>query len=209
MNIIRLKNHRLSEAQYRGLISALRNGGVIVYPTDTVYGLGADIRRMDAIQKIFRIKKRDAEKALSIIASDVNEVETYAIIDDLDKGMFAKYWPGAVTFVLPKTARIPMQLSGNSDTVGIRIPDDPFVRRLAADLAAPLVSTSVNISGQTSMNDPQIIEDFFRGKKDAPDILIDGGKVSGRVPSTVVRRRGSSWEILRQGKVSVKEAERA
>ncbi len=177
------------------VVETLRQGGVIIYPTDTTYGIGCDIYNKKAIKKIFQIKQRDSKKPFSFICSDLGEISNYAQVSNFAFKIMKRHLPGAYTFVLNATKVVPESLSTKQKTVGIRIPASPICQAIVRELGHPLVTTSANISGQETPEDPYEINDQL-GK--LVDLVIDGG-ISINEASTVISLLDDEIEILRQG----------
>ena len=181
--------------------AVIRAEGIAAMPTDTVYGLVCDASNESAIIKMRAIKRRPREKAFPIFARDIAMARRYAYILDAKAGFLENIWPGSVTAVFRHKEKLPVILTGGRDTIGIRVPDHPFVAALLEKCDAPLAQTSVNISDMPPAKNADEVKRYFDGAEHQPDLLIDGGKVSG-APSTVVDFTGAVPLILRSGIVS-------
>lgn len=177
------------------VVECLRQGGVIVYPTDTTYGIGCDIFNRKGVKKIFQIKQRDDKKPFSFICSDLAEISNYAQVSNFAFKIMKRHLPGAFTFVLDATKIVPDALSTKQKTVGVRIPDNAISRAIVKELGHPLVTTSANISGEETPEDPQDINDQLGH---LVDFVIDGG-ISIDEASTVISLLNDEVEVLRQG----------
>ncbi len=177
------------------VVEALRQGNVIAYPTDTIYGIGCDIFNRKGVRKIYQIKQRDPRKPFSFICADLSDVSNYAQVSNFAYKIMRRHLPGPYTFVLEATRAVPDLLTTRQKTVGIRIPDNAIAMSIVRELGHPLVTTSVNISGQDIMNDPHDIQDELGRHL---DVVIDGGIVSGD-PSTVISLIDDRVELLREG----------
>ncbi len=173
----------------------LRDGGVIAYPTDTIYGIGCDIFNKKGVRKIYQIKQRDARKPFSFICADLSDISTYAQVSNFAFKIMKRHLPGAYTFVLEATRLVPDVLMTKQRTVGIRIPDNRIALSIVRELGHPIVTTSANISGNTPISDPSLIKDDLGH---ALDLIVDGGNLMGD-PSTVISLIDDKVEILRQG----------
>lgn len=175
----------------------LKDGGIIIYPTDTIYGLGCDIFQHKAIERICRIKGIDPAKAqLSFICRDLSHLSDYTkSIDTPLYRMLKTYLPGPYTFILPASRQVPKILKSKKDTIGLRIPDNKICMELLAELDRPLLSTSLPGEMIEEYTDPDYICDRFENMVDA---VIDGG-TGGYTPSTVVDCTTTEWSVLRQG----------
>lgn len=181
--------------QIQRIVEGLRQGNVVAYPTDTIYGLGCDIFNAKGIKRLYQLKQRDARKPFSFICSDMSEVANYCQVSNFAYRIMKRHLPGPYTFVLEATRQVPNLLVTRQKTVGIRIPDNPIAQAIVREFGHPLVTTSVNESGEEPMVDPTEIDDKF-GK--SLDMVIDGGIVLGD-PSTVISLIDDKIEVLRQG----------
>lgn len=177
----------------------LEQGGVVVYPTDVGYGLGANALNPFAIERVFRIKNRPAHKPLPILVRNLTWVEGLAYLSPRVKEMLAKVWPGKVTVVLPKREVVPNMLTGGIKTVGIRVTDFPFVDALLVQLGYPITSTSANISGGEAQRDIAVIVERLSRQRVWPDLVIDAGVLLESGPSTVLDLTTDEPKILRVG----------
>lgn len=177
------------------VVDCLKKGGIIAYPTDTIYGVGCDIFNKKGIKKIHQIKHRDPRKPLSFICSDLSEIAQYAHVSNLAFKLMKRHLPGPYTFVLDASRIVPDLLTTKQRTVGIRIPDNNIVREIVRGLGSPLVTTSANVSGDETYQDPSFIQDDWGAML---DIVVDGGLLYGD-PSTVISLRNDKVEVLRQG----------
>lgn len=180
----------------RQIAENLKQGGVVVYPTDTTYGLGCDIFNRKGIKKIYQIKQRDPRKPFSFICNDLAEVSNYAQVSNFAFKILKRHLPGPYTFVLEATKIVPESLTTRQKTVGIRIPDNTISRLIVQELGHPLVTTSANISGENVIQDPEMIDAKM---EKMVDIVVDGG-VSMGVESTVISLLdGDEIKVLREG----------
>ncbi|MDY6775784.1 MAG: L-threonylcarbamoyladenylate synthase [Halobacteria archaeon] len=174
-------------------VEVLRDGGVVLYPTETVYGLGADALSSDAVERVFEIKERRRSKPVSVAFGDTETVREYTTPSDGAVSMIEDLLPGPVTVLVPKTDTIPDVVTAGSEVVGIRIPDHDVALEIV-DEFGPITSTSANISGEPSAAgfedvDPRILERV--------DAAVDGGRAKYELGSTVVDTR--DWGIVREG----------
>jgi tRNA threonylcarbamoyl adenosine modification protein (Sua5/YciO/YrdC/YwlC family) len=175
----------------------LKRGGIIIYPTDTIYGLGCDIFQHKAVERICRIKGIDPDKAnLSFVCYDLSDLSQYA--RQLDTPVYRKlkqYLPGPYTFVLGASRQVPKILRTKKDTVGIRVPDNNIARCLVKTLGNPILSASLPGENVEDYTDPELIHDRF---EKLVDVVIDGG-YGGILPSTIVDFSKGDAEVVRQG----------
>lgn len=175
----------------------LKNGGVIIYPTDTIYGLGCDINQPRAVERICKIKNVDPQKAqLSFICRDLSHLSDYTkTIDTPLYRMLKSYLPGPYTFILPSSKLVPKILQSKKSTVGLRIPDNIICQHILDELGHPILSASLPGEMVEEYTDPEVMYEKFG---DTVDFIIDGG-IGGMVPSTIVDCTGDEWIITRQG----------
>lgn len=177
-------------------VDALRAGGVIIYPTDTIYGLGCDITNAQAVQRVQQIKGRDANKPMSFVCADLQDVGRYARVSEYARPLLDRCLPGAYTFVLPATDSAPDILTTGQQTVGLRIPDHPVPLALVGQLGAPILSTSANFSTQEVITEPRDLEEQMG---ELVDVIIESGSLPVH-PSSVVSLVGDQATILRAGR---------
>jgi L-threonylcarbamoyladenylate synthase len=182
-------------------VETLKTGGLVAFPTDTVYGLGAPAFIGKSIESIYIAKDRPVEKSIPILIGDIEDlVKVSADIPEIALKLAARFWPGPLTLVIPKRPELPKEVSSTS-TVGVRLPDHPVARSLLR-LAGPLAVTSANLSGQPS---PSTAEEVFGQLAGRIALILDGGKTPGGIPSTVVDCLGVELQILREGPISKDE----
>jgi len=179
------------------LAECLRDGGIIIYPTDTIYGIGCDILQPKAVEKICRIKNIDPAKAqLSFICKDLSHLSDYTkSIDTPLYRMLKNHLPGAFTFILPASKQVPKILQSKKSTIGLRVPNNNICRDLGDALGNPILSASLPGEMVEDYTDPEVI---FENFKDRVDFVIDGG-IGGMVPSTIIDCTTDDWTVIRQG----------
>jgi tRNA threonylcarbamoyl adenosine modification protein (Sua5/YciO/YrdC/YwlC family) len=180
------------------IVGLLKEGGIIIYPTDTVYALGCDALNVRAVEKVCKIKNINPQKVkLAVICYDLSDISEYAKVNNSVFKLMKKNLPGPFTFILNATNNLP-KIYKNRKEVGIRVPDNNIIRTLVKELGNPILTTSVRdedgILGYST--DPELIEEQYRH---LVDLVIDGG-YGGLEPSTVVDCTGDEIEIVRQGK---------
>lgn len=180
----------------RQIADKLRNGGVICYPTDTVYGIGCDIFNQKAVKKVFQIKKRPMNKPFSFMCSSLRNVSDYAHVSNMAYRIMRKALPGPFTFVLPAAKIVPRIMITKQKTVGIRVPANNICIELIAALGNPILTTSAILDEDQPLSEAFEFEELLGN---AVDLVIDGGMVYPD-PSTVIDFSGNDPEILRQGK---------
>ncbi len=186
-------------------MSALRQGGLVAFPTDTVYGVGALVNDAQAIAQLYVVKGRGAEKAIPVLLSDPAELDQVAAqVSEVAQRLAAHFWPGPLTLVLPKQASLPEELS-TQPSVGVRMPDHRVALALMR-LTGPLAVTSANISGAASPVTAQEVMEQLGGRI---PLILDGGRTPGGISSTVVDCTGGDPRILRLGPISLQEIQKA
>ncbi len=198
--LIRLYNENPNPRDIRKIAEVLRDGGLIIYPTDTVYGMGCDITNTRAVEKVARIKGIDVRKAnFSFICSDLSHLSLYTrpISNSVFK-VIRKNVPGPFTFILEANNQVPKYFQGRKKTVGIRIPDNNIIREIVRELGNPIVSTSIHDEDEVLEYsiEPELIHEKYG---ELADLVIDGG-TGAIVPSTIVDFIGEEPLIVRQGK---------
>jgi L-threonylcarbamoyladenylate synthase len=185
----------------------LKSGGVIAFPTDTVYGVACDLWNSEAIEKVFAIKERTKDKPLPILVGHQDQmiqVAEMAQISATTIALMNHFWPGAMTVIVPKNHSIPENLSP-FDTVGVRMPDHALLLTLLRS-TGPLAVTSANKSGQVN---PTTAADVAKQLGGEIDLILDGGKTDSEIPSTVVASTPEGYQILRQGAITEKAIQAA
>ncbi len=197
---IKLYDNNLDPRQIKKIVDILKNGGVIIYPTDTVYGIGCDITNQKAVERIATIKSIKIEKAnFSFICSDISQLSEYTMpINNYVFKVLKQNLPGAFTFILNANGKVPKLFKNNKKTVGIRIPDNEIILQLVRELGNPILTTSIYNSADLNgyITDPELIYEEYYEKV---DVVIDGG-IGGCISSTIIDCTKDNFEILREGK---------
>lgn len=182
-------------------LQILREGGLVAFPTDTVYGVGALVFDGKAVESIYVAKQRPIEKAIPVLLADAADMEKVGMdIPDVAYQLAARFFPGPLTCLIPKKPTLPESVSA-TETVGVRVPDHAAARALLR-AAGPMAVTSANISGQPSPSTAQEVLAQLGGRI---DLILDGGKTPGGIPSTLVDCTGNDLKILREGPISLEE----
>lgn len=196
---IRLYNENPNPRQVRQVCDVLRKGGVIIYPTDTVYGIGCDIFNQKAVERVAQIKGIKPEKAnFSMIVGDLSHLSEYTrILDNRIFKLMKALLPGPFTFILPANNQLPKILKNKKKTVGIRIPGNSIILEIVKEMGTPLLTTSIHDNDKIIdyTTDPEIIYENFKEKIDA---MVDGG-YGGNIPSTIIDCTGDDPVVIRQG----------
>lgn len=194
----RIKDNELDE-----IVDIIKKDGIIVFPTETVYGIGGNALSENVIKKIYNIKKRPQEKALSILVKNKEEIQKYAYINNkLEEKIIDNFMPGPITIILEKRKDKTPLLTGDDDTIGIRIPDNIIIGKILERCNLPVVGPSANISGKPSSIKLEDIKPDFDGKV---DVFIDGGECIQNVSSTIVKVVDGKVKILREGSISIND----
>jgi len=178
----------------------LRAGGVVAYPTDTLYGLAANPGNADAIAQLYRIKGRPVDLAIPLIASGIGQLEEAGgALSPVARRLAAAWWPGPLTIVVPAWPGLDPGVHGGRGTVAVRVPDHAVARMLAELCGWPITSTSANVSGTAATRDPAAVREALGASLDG---LIDAGPTPGGAPSTIVDATGEAPRLIRPGAVA-------
>jgi len=182
-------------------VEVLKEGGIIVYPTDTVYGMGCDLFNKQAIERIYEIKRRNKKEPLSFICADLKDISNYALVSNYAYRTLRRLLPGAYTFVLEASRLVPKILLTKRRTVGIRVPDNKICLTLVGELGHPIINTSAKLEQDEILSDPFEIEKKF---KKLVDLVIDGGPLASD-QSSVIDMIDDVPTVLRPGKGDVSD----
>ena len=202
MQIIKIDQSDPDPVVVSEIAGLLKSGAVIAFPTDTYYGLGADIYHEEAIKRTFQIKGRPHDRPILILISDREDL--MPVISTRDIPVFAdrlmdKFWPGSLTIVFHASEGMSEVLTGSTGKIGVRLPAHLFCRSLVRELGRPLTATSANISGKPSLCSPSDVRDAIGDRIDA---LVDGGMTQGGAVSTVIDATGAELVMIREGVIS-------
>jgi L-threonylcarbamoyladenylate synthase len=194
MKFIKINAKNPEKEKIEMVRSVLRQGGTVVYPTDTVYGLAADIFHEKAVSDIYQMKGRSLDKPMSVCLSQVEDIKLVAHLDQKLEKIIHKILPGPYTLILNRQENVPSQITAGTDKIGVRIPDNNICRELSRKF--PITTTSANISGHQS---PKSAQEAQKELNDHPDIIIDSGQCPNGISSTVVDLTVTPPRILRKG----------
>lgn len=190
-------NYSKVQKQEIGLIAGfLKMGKVLVYPTDTIYGLGCRADDKQAIRKIFRIKKRDKKKPLLVLISDYKMLRKFFFVDKNQEAYLRKVWPGKISVILNKKIELPGELTAGLPSLAVRLPKSRFLTKMIKEVGGPIVSTSLNISGEEPVEKVDSLQTYFQGAK--PDIIVDAGLRRGRPSKLIDLRDAKNIIVLRK-----------
>jgi len=198
--IIKINPQNPQARLIRKVVDVLQEGGIIAYPTDTIYGLGCDLYQKDAIERVHHLKKHSKNKRLSIICADLKDISNYAHVPDYAYRIMRSLIPGPYTFILEATKLVPKIMLTNQKTVGIRVPANNISLALVRELGHPIITTSVIKPDESLYSDPEEIDQMF-GK--ALDLVIDGGTIVAE-HSSIVDLTEDYPRVLRAGKGDVR-----
>ncbi len=204
--VIKIEAGKYSCNELSVVVSVLKKDGLIVYPTETFYGLGANCFSPGAVKKIFALKRRDRAKPLPVVISDRGMLDSVvAEIPPVAEPFLRKYWPGPLTLIFPAHPLLPKEVLGATRSIGVRLPAHAGLRDLVKKAGFPITATSANISGKGELSDPKSVFDTFVGKVDC---IVDGGKTKGGRPSTVIDLTSPEPRILREGAIPASELQK-
>lgn len=189
------------EEQIKQAVSVLNNGGIVIFPTDTAFGIGCRIDDRSAVERLFKIRNRPKDKAVPVLVDSIRMVKEYVgPIDEKVKRLMNKYWPGGLTLILKcKTEKVPILVRGGGDTLGVRMPDHKIALSIISGVGVPILGPSANFAGEKtpysfSDLDPQLVKKV--------DFVVDG-TCKYKHASTVIDCTTSAWKILREGAVKI------
>lgn len=187
----------LEPDRYDRIVKVLAADGVMVYPTDTFYGLGSNCYSVPALDRIYELKKREASKALLVVAADrAMAARVTRQAPPVFAELASRFWPGPLTLVLEAGPSLPRRLLGDGDSIAVRVPGLAWLRALIRQAGFPLVATSANLSGEPEVSTAAEARAIFNGRV---DIVVDGGPTTGLKPSTVVDLTGPKPRLVRDG----------
>jgi len=197
---VRVDPSTITSSDLNPAVSALHQGGVVAFPTETFYGLAVDPRSPLAVQKIFSLKRRAPDQPLPLIASDPDQViDHVGTLTPLAAKLARRGWPGALTLIIPASPRLCGDVHLSTGKVAVRVPADPVARLLARCAGHAITSTSANISGEPPAS---TADDVVRGFDDGVDVVIDAGPTPGGLPSTIVDATGDTPVLVRAGVIA-------
>jgi len=196
--VLKVDPARLASAALERAVEVLKAGGLIAFPTETFYGLGALALDASAVRRVFELKGRPWSKALLVLVDSVAMAERVAQVSEPARALMARHWPGALTLVLPARPDLPPELTAGTATIGVRRSPHPVAQALVAGLAGPITAPSANPSDAPPPATADEVLGYFDG---ALGLLLDAGPSAGGLPSTVLDLTGDTPRVLRQGAV--------
>ena len=193
----------IDESELRDVVSTLKNDGIVIFPTETVYGIGGKATSNKVVDRVYQAKQRPRAKAVNILVANVKEIEKYAVITSkIERKIIENFMPGPLTIILKKKDGFGDYFTAENDTIGVRIPDNKIINTILDAIDFPLIAPSANISDRPSgIRAQDIAEDF----KDTVDIIIDGGDAKLGTSSTIVKVVNGEIQILRAGEITKEE----
>ncbi|MBI4235417.1 threonylcarbamoyl-AMP synthase [Candidatus Peregrinibacteria bacterium] len=185
-----------------GVIAVLQSGGVVMHPTETCYGLCADISNKKAVERVYALKGRDFKKPLSILVDGLYMAQEYGFFSDLALDLAKKYWPGPLSILVPCKKKLPDFFNSGEEFVALRWSSNAFCQEMVKNFGSPLITTSANKAGEKECYEisEKPFADFLAA---SPSLIVDGGKLLHNKPSTIVKVNGDNLEVLRQGDLIV------
>jgi len=184
--IIAADPKNLGEEIVQKIAEIIKKGGLVIFPTDTVYGILVDARNKKAVEKIFKIKERPKTKPLAIFVKDMEMAEKYVFINEKQRKFLEKNWPGKITVILKSKNELAEGVETKNETIGIRIPDYELINLLFKKIDFPMAQTSANISGKEATTKIKEILGQFEGEKSKPDLIVDAGDLPENKPSKII-----------------------
>ena len=200
MNTIFIGQNEINDMSLATAGEILRRGGLVVFPTETVYGLGADVLDDTAAKESYAAKGRPSDNPLIVHIADPADADKYAVVGEAYKRLAKAFMPGPLTVILPKRDCIPMTVTGGLDSVGLRCPENPIARRMIAAAGVPIAAPSANISGKPSPTSAEHVRFDMDGKV---DMILDGGECTVGLESTIVKVEGDKLTLLRPGAITL------
>ena len=195
--------NKIDEKELKEVIEVLDNDGLVIFPTETVYGIASKATSLKAVDKLYEAKKRPRDKAINIMVGDSKDISKYAKINsEIEAKIIEEFMPGGITLILDKVDDFGEGFTLSNNTIGVRIPNNTIALKILKNISFPLTVPSANISNKPAGTEVKDIIDDFRN---TVDIIIDGGKSVDSIPSTIVRVEDNKINILRQGKISEDE----
>lgn len=196
MKLVKINPQKPEIDKINQAIGVLENEGTVVYPTDTIYGLGANISSENAIKKVYSLKRRSFNKPLSVCVAGIDDIHKIAYLDEKGEQLVGKIFPGPFTIILRKKEHISSVLTASGEKIGVRIPDSKICQELARKF--PITTTSANLSGGEA---PESVDDVIKQLGDSVDLILDAGKSENKIPSTVIDLTMKTPKILRKGTI--------
>lgn len=195
-------NNQNMRTNMQNSIEFFKNGGVVIFPTDTAYGIGCRMDREDSVKRIYDIKKRSLDNALLVLVDSIEMAQEYVEIpDSVKEKLIDRYWPGGLSiFLKTKKGRVPGIVTANTDVLAVRLPEHDEIRKIIHDVGVPIIATSVNISGEKT---PYLFSEVDKNICSQVDYVLEG-ECTYKKESTIIDTTTMPWKIIRQGAVDIK-----
>lgn len=195
---------QFTEKHFEDAIEVLQNGGVVVFPTETSYGIGCDATNPEAVAKVFAVKARPEGKGTPVLIPSVDSASQFIEMSDAAWDLARRFWPGGLNIVSPIANGSPIASQCSQDGAqSVRVSSHPFTATLVRRFGKPLVATSANLSGEPNLYDAKAVRDAFADREMKPDLIIDAGRLPEHPPSTTVQVTGGEQEVLREGSIKL------
>ena len=205
MEYIKIENNMYNKEDIKKVTEIVKMGGVVILPTDTVYGVAADCLNEEAVKKVYEFKHRDFSKPCNILVSDIEMIRKVTKgLSEKEEKIINNLFPGALTIICEKNDVIPGIVNANLSTIGIRMPNNQFLLDLISNIGRPIVATSLNLAGEKSMTNLNNLPEDFKKKS---DLIIDGGETTLGTASTIIKVENGKVKILREGPIDMKKIE--
>lgn len=196
MKILNILEDNINQRHIDMVVDTLEKGGIIIYPTDTIYAIGCDALNNSAIERVCTLKAmKSAKTNLTIICNEISQITEYAKFSNREFKVLKQYLPGPYTFIFQALSKLPKAFKGRR-TVGVRIPDNAIARKIVETLGRPILSTSVEAADADYMCEPELIAESYQS---SVDIVLDAGR-GGSIPSTIIDCTSGDFEVIREGK---------
>jgi len=203
MRIIAIDRYRVTKRVLEDVSRTLRAGGVVAFPTETSYGLAADPKNAKAVARVYAVKGRPRGKPLPLVAASRAAVNAAFRLEGKALAVARRHWPGPLTLVLAVRRGAGIVTAGRDGTCAVRVPSSVWARSVAAAAGGLATSTSANVSGEAAIYDARDVVRGFKDRSAAPDLVLDAGRLPKRTPSTIIRLKRGTIEVVRQGSIRV------
>ncbi len=189
----------LKQLDVEEAVSVLKSGGIVAYPTETFYGLGAIAFNDTAVQKVFKLKGRDRKKPLAVLVAGTEMLRMLVVeVPLMAQKLIDAFWPGPLTLILPAKAGLPSYLTGEEGHIAVRVSSHPMAQALVQGVGQPITTTSANPSGKAPAINVQQVKEYFQDRLEG---VVDGGELKAGSGSTLILVEGGAWSILREGRI--------
>lgn len=186
-------------------VTILKNGGVVIFPTDTVWGIGASAASPKGIAKLYQVKHRPEDKPTAILVADLHQAKQYGIFDAVASKLALHFWPGALTLIVPALPGAPKEVQGKNHTIGLRVPAHSLVQSLCQELGSGIIAGSANFSGEVT---PKKYAEISKNLLDSVDMVVSGEEALGQQASTIIDLSTGETTIVRQGPITLPQVKK-